>query len=423
MSRDPSSPTGGALRAAERWLLTAAPVLLVVSALGRTWTIVTGFGNETIDLYVYWALAPHVLSGDLYDVTSPNSPPDFPLPFTYPPFGALVFLPMTWLPWVAAQWVLRLLSGLCLYWMVRVALRLVAGDGWTADAALWRRRALLWTAVLLWLQPVVHTFDFGQVNLLLAGVVLAAMVARDSRPAGAGIGLTAGVKLVPAVSGVYYLATGRIAAAVWSVVAFAASVGLGFLVDPAQAKHYWFGLLGDASRVGPIATAHNQSLRGALSRTLGHDVGTSWPWLLAVAVSAVLAGVALWAAVRAGDVLIGVLVVQVFGLLFSPISWDHHWVWIAPLLVWLVHARVTPWVRGVLLVLWCPVMFLDVIAFQLDRQPTIWTIPRPGYLSAIGWAYPALALLTLVAVPFVLRAARRAPQGVRPVSPAGVTGK
>ena len=409
---------------AERWLLLAAPVLLVASILGRAWTIVTGFGNETIDLYVYWALAPHVLSGDLYDVTSPNSPPDFPLPFTYPPFGALVFLPMTWLPWVAAQWTLRVLSGLCLYWMVRVALRLVAGEGWTADAALWRRRALLWTAVLLWMQPVVHTFDFGQVNLLLAGVVLGAMTARDSRLAGAGIGLAAGVKLVPAISGLYYLATRRFAAAAWSVVAFAASVGLGFLVDPAQARHYWFGLLGDAGRVGPIATAHNQSLRGALSRTLGYDVEMTLPWVVAVVVSAVLAGFALRAAVRAGDVLLGVLVVQVLGLLLSPISWDHHWVWVAPLLVWLVHTRVVPWARGVLLVLWTPIMFWDVIAFQLDRQPTIWTIPRPGYLSAIGWAYPALALLTLALVPLLLRsAARRAPADAPLADRTEVTGK
>jgi alpha-1,2-mannosyltransferase len=123
-------------------------------------------------------------------------------------------------------------------------------------------------------------------------------------------------------------------------------------------------------------------------------------------------------------VLIGVLVVQVLGLLLSPISWDHHWVWIAPLLIWLVHTRIAPWARGVLLVLWCPIMFWDVIAFQLDRQPTIWTIPRPGYLSAIGWAYPALALLTLAVIPFVVKAvARRGPADAPPADRVEVTGK
>ncbi|MFS8096759.1 glycosyltransferase 87 family protein [Lentzea alba] len=401
----------------EQRLLKVAPLLLVLSAAVRTWTIVTGFGNETIDLYVYWALAPHVLEGDLYQVTSPNSPPDFPLPFTYPPFGALVFLPMTWMFWGLAQWSFRLLTLLCLYWMVRVALRFVAGEAWTTDAKLWRRRAILWTAVLIWMMPVFHTFEFGQINLVLAGVVLAAMVAQNSKVAGAGIGFTAGVKLVPAISGLYFLATRRWAAAVWSFVAFVVSVGLGFLVNFEQAKYYWFELLGAADRVGPIATAHNQSLRGALSRTLGYDVGMSWPWIIAAVVAVVLAGFALRAAVRAGDVLIGVLTVQFLGLLLSPISWDHHWVWIAPLLIWLVYTRIPTWARATLLVLWVPVMFLDVIAFQLHRQPTIWTISRPGWLSAIGWAYPAFALVTLVVIAVVVGAVARARATEEPAQP------
>lgn len=391
----------------EQRLLAVAPWLLVVSAVVRTWVIVTGFGNESIDLYVYWSLAPHVLEGDLYQVTSPHSPPDFPLPFTYPPFGALVFLPMTWMFWGLAQWSFRLLSVLCLYWIVRVTLRLVAGERWTTEARLWRQRAILWTAVLLWMMPVFHTFEFGQINLVLAAVVLAALVARDQRVAGAGIGLTAGVKLVPAISGLYFLATRRWAAAVWSFVAFTASVGLGFLVDFNQAKQYWFVLFGDPDRVGPVATAHNQSLRGALSRTFGHDVGMSWPWLVAALVAVVLAGFALRAAVRAGDALIGVVTVQFLGLLLSPISWDHHWVWVAPLLIWLAYTRIATWARITLLTLWVPVMFWDVIAFQLHRQPTIWTISRPGWLSAIGWAYPAFALVTLVVIAVALHGTMR----------------
>ncbi|MET9633516.1 glycosyltransferase 87 family protein [Lentzea sp. NPDC006480] len=390
----------------ERRLLALAPWLLLLSIAVRVVVIVTGFGNETLDLRVYWVLAPHVLEGDLYQVFSPFSPPDFPLPFTYPPFGALVFLPMTWMFWGLAQWTWRLISLLCLYWIIHVALRLVAGESWTADAKLWRRRSILWTAVLLWMMPVFHTFQFGQINLVLAGIMLAAMVARSDKLAGAGIGFTAGVKLVPAISGLYFLATKRWAAAVWSFVAFAVSVGFGFLVDFDQSRKYWFELLGAADRVGPIATAHNQSLRGALSRTLGYDVGMSWPWIIAAVISVILALIALRAAVRASDALIGVLTVQFLGLLLSPISWDHHWVWVAPLLIWLVHAKIAPWARNTLLVLWVPVMFFDLISFQLDFQPTIWTISRPGWLSALGWAYPAFALVTLVVVAVVLRGAR-----------------
>ncbi|MDT7790077.1 MAG: alpha,2-mannosyltransferase [Pseudonocardiales bacterium] len=407
----------------ERRLLALAPWILLLSIAVRVVVIVSGFGNETLDLRVYWVLAPHVLEGDLYQVFSPFSPPDFPLPFTYPPFGALVFLPMTWMFWGLAQWTWRLISLLCLYWIVRVALRLVAGESWTVDAKLWRRRSILWTAVLLWMMPVFHTFQFGQINLVLAGIMLAAMVARSDKLAGAGIGFTAGVKLVPAISGLYFLATKRWAAAVWSFVAFAVSVGLGFLVDFDQSKKYWFELLGAADRVGPIATAHNQSLRGALSRTLGYDVGMSWPWIIAAVISVVLALIALRAAVRASDALIGVLTVQFLGLLLSPISWDHHWVWVAPLLIWLVHAKIAPWARNTLLVLWVPVMFFDLISFQLDFQPTIWTISRPGWLSAIGWAYPAFALVTLVVVAVVLRGARtRSTEEKNTAEPINATG-
>ena len=31
------------------------------------------------------------------------------------------------------------------------------------------------------------------------------------------------------------------------------------------------------------------------------------------------------------------LVVELFGLLLSPISWTHHWVWLMPLMIWLFH--------------------------------------------------------------------------------------
>ena len=65
----------------ERRLPAFAPWLLVISMVVRTLVIVTGFGNESIDLYVYWSLAPHVLDGDLYQVFSPHSPPPAPLNF------------------------------------------------------------------------------------------------------------------------------------------------------------------------------------------------------------------------------------------------------------------------------------------------------------------------------------------------------
>ena len=49
------------------------------------------------------------------------------------------------------------------------------------------------------------------------------------------------------------------------------------------------------------------------------------------------AALAVFAGRAVSDALGILLVVQLFGLLVSPISWVHHWVWIIPLGIWLVH--------------------------------------------------------------------------------------
>jgi alpha-1,2-mannosyltransferase len=86
-------------------------------------------------------------------------------------------------------------------------------------------------------------------------------------------------------------------------------------------------------------------------------------------------------------------------LLISPISWSHHWLWVLPLVLWLVHDRRSP----VLAVVWAVAIGSDLITFLIDLQPSIWEIPRPWPLAALGWVYPALALITLAVVPKLLR--------------------
>jgi alpha-1,2-mannosyltransferase len=61
---------------------------------------------------------------------------------------------------------------------------------------------------------------------------------------------------------------------------------------------------------------------------------------------------------RAGQPVAGMLTCALTGLLVSPISWDHHWVWIVPGLVLLVHlaarargrARAAWWAGAIALV-------------------------------------------------------------------------
>ncbi|GGM69286.1 polyprenol-phosphate-mannose-dependent alpha-(1-2)-phosphatidylinositol pentamannoside mannosyltransferase [Longimycelium tulufanense] len=390
---------GISLRTVERRVLPVAPWLLVASLTGALLLLLQDGQRNMLDLRVYHDAPPWLLTGRLYDFTYSEFTPDFPLPFTYPPFAAIALLPLSALPWTLARvlWYVGLLA--CLWYLVRGSLRLVAGDRWDSDPGGWERRAMVLAAVVLWAEPIRFNFYFGQINLPLAALLLAGLTRLRQPFAGGSVGLAAGVKLTPAISGLYFLAFRQWKAVAWSIAAFATTVGLGWLASPDQSRRFWLELLGDADRVGPIASATNQSLRGALSRTLGHDVGFGTTWLLAVVAVAVLAGFALRAAARERDPLAVLTVVQILGLLISPISWSHHWVWVVPAVVWLVFgpARRHPLARAAVAA-WVLAVGTFVITFLLDQQPTIWTIPRPWYLSALGWAYPLCSLLTLGAV-------------------------
>jgi alpha-1,2-mannosyltransferase len=80
------------------------------------------------------------------------------------------------------------------------------------------------------------------------------------------------------------------------------------------------------------------TLRGALTRLAGSVNGAQPAWLI-VAAAFALAGLA--AAVllhRRGLVFAGLMTCALTALLISPISWDHHWVWLAPGLALLIDA-------------------------------------------------------------------------------------
>ncbi|MBB5956229.1 alpha-1,2-mannosyltransferase [Saccharothrix tamanrassetensis] len=382
------------LRAVEARVLAVAPWLFGLSLVGHLAMVAFQTKMTMVDLLVYRNASPELFTGDLYQWRLEEFSDQFALPFTYPPFSAFVFVPLSWVSWDVARWFWQLLSLACLWFLVRKSLELVGSRD--------PRRAMLWTALFVWVEPVRTTLNYGQINLVLAALLLATMVSAKPWAAGAGVGLAAGVKLTPAISGLYFLVTRNFKAAVWSFVAFAGTVGLGYLISASQSHQFWFQLLGDATRVGPVGSAINQSLRGALSRTVGYDVQTGPLYLLGVAVAVALTVWALRSAVKAEDTLAMLVTVQFLGLLVSPISWSHHWVWAVPALMWLIYgvrhrlAAVTAWA-------WLLAIGSYLISYLLIVQPSIWTIPRPWYFSLLGWVYPAVGLLTLVTVAVVLR--------------------
>lgn len=379
------------LGVAERACRLGAPLLLLVSVLGRM-AVTFGIpdGLNLVDLRVYSYGAASLGSGGLYTFTYSDLTPDFPLPFTYPPFAAMLMVPLHWVPSFTVLAVLwQLATVAALYGVVRLSLRMLVGEHCSTPG--WQSLALVWTAVGVWLEPVRTTLNFGQVNVFLVLGVLLAVNTQRWWVAGGIVGLLAGIKLTPAITGLYLLGRRNVRAAAFSAVAFAGTVVLSFVLVPSEARTYFFGVGTDASRVGPVGSAINQSLRGALSRLLGHDVGTGPAWLVAVAVAAAVAALAWWRLDRS-DRLGQLLVVQLLGLLGSPISWSHHWVWFVPVVLWLVHGpRGRTLAARVLATVLLVVLAADVISLMLALQPSIWDFSRPFALAVTGTVYPALA--------------------------------
>ncbi|MFE6686268.1 glycosyltransferase 87 family protein [Streptomyces sp. NPDC057743] len=374
-----------------KWVLLGCVVAMLLAA----WVPACWPGNM-VDLRVYREAPSHLLTGDLYAFRLHLPGLDaFPLPFTYPPFAAALLLPLSQAVWplLAAAWCA--VSILALVVLTHCCLRMAQPD---VPEGRHRQGVLLWSAGLLCLEPVTYTLVLGQINLLLAALVLWTVQRRSPVLAGLGLGTAVGIKLTPAVTVLYVLLHGRRRAALWSIAAFAATVAVGWAVAPGPSREFWFHVLGDTSRVGPVGSVVNQSLRGALSRTLGHDVGWSTPWWSLALPAGLLALRAAVRTARRGDALGCLAAAQLLGLLISPISWVHHWVWAVPAVVWLAYdARRTGW-HTAALTAWCTVT-LGHVVFWLERPQTdVWAIARPWYLWLPGWSYPLCAVLTLTAM-------------------------
>ncbi len=160
------------------------------------------------------------------------------LPFTYPPFAALVFTSLAWLPWASAATLITAATVVALPVMFYLALRLPPAPLHGHRAA-WDA-ALAAAALAIWLEPVRSTLFYGRVDVFIACAVLYDLTRPDASPVkGAAIGLAAAFKLTPALFAVYLLLTGRYRAAAIAAAVFAGSVVLGFAVLPAaRARHH-----------------------------------------------------------------------------------------------------------------------------------------------------------------------------------------
>ncbi len=280
-----------------------------------------------VDLHVYRTGAAAIVHGlSLYAIRF------WGLPFTYPPFAAVAFTPLAVVPWWITVGLMLVLNVAATPVMFYLALRLRPVESWLtrADAV---RLALVVSVVAIWLEPVYTTVAFGQVNILLTVMVLIDLTLPEDSPfKGVATGIAAGIKLIPLIFVLYLAATRRIRAAVLALTAFGATIAVGYAVVPHASQYYWADLTFlESSHVARLSNDWNQSLLGAISRTVGYEAGSQW---LVLAVAVGFAGLALAAhAGRRGNDATGYGLCAVTGLLVSPISWTHHWVMAVPALL------------------------------------------------------------------------------------------
>jgi len=246
------------------------------------------------------------------------------LRFTYPPFAALPFALLSYLSLHVLGWVFALADLAAVptaIWIILGALGLPRG----------RRRVgmtLLATVAALLTEPVLRTLALGQVEILLMLLVVWDLCQPEGRRwQGAGVGLAAGIKLVPLIFIPYLLVTRRFRQASVAAGAFAATVVIGFIALPRDSTQWWLhGLFMRESYGRNLSYAGNQSLMAIIARA--GSLAWHADWLAAAAVTGVLGLTVAALLDQAGERVLGLLTCALTSLLISPISWDHHWVWI-----------------------------------------------------------------------------------------------
>ena len=314
----------------------AAAVVLGAGLLaaGLVFLALTAAPRDGLDFKVYVTAGQSVIGagGDLYSVSVPNG--ENPgLMFTYPPAAALLFVLFApFGPVLGAD----IFFGISLVITALTALWLVSHFSGKHSAAavlrdFWLRpAAVLAFGLLVALGPWRETLAFGQINILLfALVMLDFLERRGGWPRGLLTGVAAGLKLTPLAFAFYFLVRGDWRGLRNMAFGFLAAFGLGFLILPRESKIYWGELLPDTSRVGGGAYVDNLSIRGTLLHFAGPQAEVGPYWLLLSLAAAAAAAVVIRLATLAGMDLLALAAAALLMLLVSPVSWSHHWVWVA----------------------------------------------------------------------------------------------
>jgi alpha-1,2-mannosyltransferase len=278
------------LRQPRRVLLVAVPLLALALA-----GLVVHTGGRHIDLEVYrFGVQAWLAGGDLYGPL-PETSGHIVLPFIYPPFAALLMVPLAVVPWPVAWVGLLAVSALALGATLYVVARRMWPGGGPPGALSVAALALPLCLLVepgraidfdvapegvqratLGLEPVLQTLEFGQINLvLMALVALDCLVERPRWRRGVLIGDRCGGQahagrvraVLPAPQGLPGRGHRR--------GVRVAATALGFLVAPGQSWTFWLDNPAGGVSGSPFFT--NQTFEAVLVRAGVEDVPRRWP--------------------------------------------------------------------------------------------------------------------------------------------------
>lgn len=316
------------------------------------------------DVYVYWYALNNWFSGNsLYDW---YALPDYKMyPFTYPPFGAWALSPLTWFDYETAARLM--IMAIALQTAVIVAL-VGRSLGWSWGSAF---AIAPWAAILVQqcLEPFTQSVGFAQVNTAMMALVMIDVAAPDSwKGRGVASGLAAAIKLTPAIAVLIFLLRRQWRSAITMVATSLAVTLLSWVISPGESARFFFDAMWDPQRAGDAYYTSNQNLKGFVARALPENTWSIIAWAITVALALVAA---VWLCLRiqaaatsvvtphviyddavelatsdtvaAPDAvattsaapvlpenlatLLTAAVIMTLGLLVSPITWSHHWVW------------------------------------------------------------------------------------------------
>lgn len=326
------------------------------------------------------------------------------LPFTYPPFAAVLFVPLELMGEQGARWLLTAVSLVCYSIVVLVCARRLRMNLVAAGAI---------GLVGLTLEPFLRTILLGQINLVLLALIVLDVLVVPAKYRGILIGIATGIKILPGAFIFLLILRREWGALARTAAAFAATVAVGAAFAPRDTWQFWSGGFINLSRFGDqaIIGGDNQSLSAALMR-LTSDLTP--PTALLLLMSAGVLTLSVFAAKRQVDSGndVNALVCIGFGsLLASPVSWTHHWIWVVVALLVLAAARRPGWAAAL--------GTLFVIA-------PMWLAPRGGLVelsqswwqaaACVSYVVAGLSYLIFFAVSGEKAGLREAPLTNRPLT-------